>query len=49
MDAVSDIHHRSGDHAQAAEWTTKAAEAGLPKAMFNLGAGAYTRPLFGST
>jgi TPR repeat protein len=31
------IHHVRNEHEQALQWCTKAAEAGLPMAMFGLG------------
>jgi len=37
MSALGGIHRARDEHEQAAAWTTKAAEAGLPKAMFNFG------------
>ncbi len=45
MDALGSIHNLRKEHEQALKWYTKAAEAGLPRAM----AGAYTRPLLSST
>mmetsp|Transcript_36988 Transcript_36988/g.91397 ORF Transcript_36988/g.91397 Transcript_36988/m.91397 type:complete len:264 (+) Transcript_36988:337-1128(+) len=36
MDALSDIHYRRNEIETSTEWTTKAAEAGLPKSQFNL-------------
>jgi TPR repeat protein len=49
MDKVADIHDTRKEHEQALAWFAKGAEAGLPRAMFSLGAGAYTRPLSSST
>jgi len=37
MHALGIIHHTRNEHEQAVKWYTKGAEAGLPKAMFNLG------------
>jgi len=37
MDALGDLHYGRKEFEQGVEWTTKAAEAGLPRAMFNLG------------
>ena len=37
MQALGDIHDERKEHERAVEWFTKAAEAGLPVAMFNLG------------
>jgi len=37
MNALGSIHRQRNQYAQALEWFTKGAEAGLPKAMFNLG------------
>ena len=37
MQALGCFHDARNDHEQAAAWFTKAAETGLPKAMFNLG------------
>jgi TPR repeat protein len=37
MSALGSIHHERKEHEQAVAWFTKAAEAGLPEAMFNLG------------
>ena len=37
MHALGYIHSTRKEHARAAEWFTKAAAAGLPKAMFSLG------------
>jgi TPR repeat protein len=34
--ALGSIHHERKEHEQSVEWNTKAAEAGLPDAMFNL-------------
>ena len=36
MHILQSIHHIRKEYAQAVKWATKAAEAGLPKAMFNL-------------
>jgi TPR repeat protein len=33
---LGSIHYQRKEYEQAVEWYTKAAEAGLPKAMFNL-------------
>jgi len=49
MNVLSGIHCVRKDYEQNLKWATKGAEAGLPLSMFNLGAGAYTRSLFGST
>jgi len=38
MDALGNIHHDRKERVLAVEWYTKGAEAGLPRAMFNLGA-----------
>ena len=38
MDTLGSIRLESKEYEQAAAWFTKAAEAGLPRAMFNLGA-----------
>ena len=38
MEKLGRIHHVRNEHEQAAEWFTKGAEAGLPRAMFALGA-----------
>jgi TPR repeat protein len=37
MYELADIHDERGEHEQAVAWFTKSAEAGLPKALFNLG------------
>ena len=37
MDTLRGIHYVIKEYEQAYEWATKGAEAGLPKAMFNLG------------
>jgi len=37
MDALADMHYNREEHEQAVKWATKGAEAGLPKAMYNLG------------
>jgi len=37
MNTLGAIYDRWKDHEQAVEWFTKAAEAGLPTAMFRLG------------
>jgi len=37
MFAIGDIHRARNEHALAAEWYTKGAEAGLPEAMYYLG------------
>jgi len=37
MEALGSVHDARKEHEQAVEWYTKGAEAGLPKAMFNLG------------
>ena len=37
MDALGDIHYARNEHEEAVKWFTKGAEAGLPKAMYNLG------------
>jgi len=37
MDTLGSIHHTRKEHALAEQWFTKAAEAGLPRAMFNIG------------
>jgi len=37
MSALGGIHHVRMEYAQAVQWWTKGAEAGLPKAMFHLG------------
>jgi TPR repeat protein len=37
MHALGSIHNVRKEHEQSVEWNTKAAEAGLPDAMFNLG------------
>jgi TPR repeat protein len=49
MDALGSVHDAWKEYEQAVEWYTKGAEAGLPDAMFDLGAGAYTRSYFSST
>jgi TPR repeat protein len=36
MSVLGSIHYERKEHEQAVAWFTKAAEAGLPKAMFNL-------------
>ena len=38
MNALGGVHHERKEHSQALGWFTKGAEAGLPKAMYNLGA-----------
>jgi len=38
METLGGIHYEREEHEQAVAWFTKSAEAGLPKAMFNLGA-----------
>ena len=38
MCALGSIHYERKEHEHAVAWLTKAAEAGLPKAMHNLGA-----------
>ena len=38
MFALAEVHHNREEYAQVVQWCTKAAEAGLPDAMFNLGA-----------
>ena len=35
--ALGDFHHARGECAQAVEWFTQCAEAGVPRAMFSLG------------
>jgi len=37
MCVLGQTHDQRNEHEQALEWRTKAAETGLPKAMFNLG------------
>jgi len=37
MYAVGGIHHTRKEHEDAVKWYTKGAEAGLPRAMYNLG------------
>ena len=37
METLGSIHDTRQEYEQAVAWFTKAAEAGLPKAMFNLG------------
>ena len=37
MDVLGSIYHVRKEHEQAVEWYTKGAEAGLPRAMFDLG------------
>jgi TPR repeat protein len=37
MHALGSIHNVRDEHEQAVRWYTKAAEAGLPRAMFELG------------
>jgi TPR repeat protein len=37
MFALGNIHHTRKEYEHAVEWFTNGAEAGLPKAMFNLG------------
>jgi len=37
MFTMGDIHYARKEHEQAVAWYSKGAEAGLPKAMFNLG------------
>jgi len=37
MNTLGDIYYRWKDYEQAVEWFTKAAVAGLPGAMYNLG------------
>ena len=37
MYALGHIHSEWKEHEQAVEWLTKGAEAGLPKAMYNVG------------
>jgi TPR repeat protein len=37
MSALAATHRKRTEHEQAIEWISKAAEAGLPNAMFNLG------------
>ena len=37
MNELGSIHRARNEHEQAVKWTTKGAEAGLPKAKFNLG------------
>ena len=37
MSKLGHTHHKRRDHERAVEWFTKAAEAGLPEAMFCLG------------
>jgi hypothetical protein len=37
MYELGDIHDKREEHEQAVNWFTKSAEAGLPKATFNLG------------
>ena len=37
MDVLGSIYSQRDEHEQAMGWTTKGAEAGLPRAMFNLG------------
>ena len=49
MHALGTVHHERKEYVHAVEWLTEGAEAGLPIAMFCLGAGAYTRPLLSST
>jgi TPR repeat protein len=49
MISLRDIHHNRKEYSQVLEWIRMGAEIGLPTAMFDLGAGAYTRPLLSST
>jgi len=37
MSALGNIHEERKEHERAVLWYTKGAEAGLPRAMFNLG------------
>jgi len=37
MGALAEFHHQREEKKQAIQWFTKAAEAGLPDAMFNVG------------
>jgi len=37
MQTLGSVHRTRKEHVLAVEWFTKGAEAGLPKAMFNLG------------
>jgi TPR repeat protein len=37
MEVLASIHRVRQEHEHAVGWTTKAAEAGLPKAMYDLG------------
>jgi TPR repeat protein len=37
MHVLGDIYYHREEHEQAVKWFTKAAEAGLPRAMYNLG------------
>jgi len=37
METLASIHSVRKEHEEAAKWHTKGAEAGLPKAMYNLG------------
>jgi TPR repeat protein len=37
MNTLGDVHDERKEHERAVEWFTKAAEAGLPLAQFNLG------------
>ena len=37
MCAMGNIHDARNEHEEAVRWFTKGAEAGLPKAMYNLG------------
>jgi hypothetical protein len=37
MHALGSIYHERKEYEQAVKWTTEGADAGLPKAMFNLG------------
>jgi TPR repeat protein len=49
MYALRGIHGSRKHYDEAVKWNRKAADAGLPIAMFNLGAGAYTPSHFRST
>jgi len=37
MYSLGDVHRARKEHEQSMEWYTKGADAGLPKAMYNLG------------
>jgi hypothetical protein len=49
MIVLRDIHYNRQEHEQGMMWATKSAELGVPRAMFDLGAGTYTRSLQRST